>query len=78
VRIAELKVSTRHYDVREQVTSWFLLASLPNLQYISNPNAMRDLDDTWAVGLRFELATDHSWQLSARRDVAPDGPYVRR
>jgi porin len=61
---------------RAEVAPW--LSLVPNLQYISNPSAMRDLDDAWVVGLRFELATDHSWQLSARRDVAPDGPYVRR
>ncbi len=54
------------------------LALVPNLQYISNPSAMRELDDAWVVGLRFELVRDQSWQLSARRDVAPDGSYVRR
>jgi porin len=61
---------------RAEVAPW--LALVPNLQYISNPGAMSDLDDSWVVGLRFELARDHSWQFSARRDVAPDGPYVRR
>jgi porin len=61
---------------RAEVSPW--LSLVPNLQYISNPSAMRDLGDAWVVGLRFELVRDHSWQLSARRDVAPDGTYVRR
>jgi len=61
---------------RAEVSAW--LALVPNLQYISKPSAMRDLDDAWVVGLRFELVRDHSWQLSASRDAAPGGTYVRR
>ena len=61
---------------RADVAPW--LALVPNLQYIRNPSALRDLGDAWVIGLRFELARDHSWQLSARRDAAPDGSYVRR
>jgi porin len=60
---------------RAEVSPW--LALVPNLQYISNPGARVD-DDSWVVGLRFELIRDQSWQLSARRDVGPDGAYVRR
>jgi porin len=48
---------------RAQVAPW--LALVPNLQYISNPAALR-ADDAWVVGLRFELVRNHSWQL--RRD----------
>jgi hypothetical protein len=36
------------------------------------------MDDAWVVGLRFELAQEHNWQLSARRDGKADGAYARR
>lgn len=60
---------------RADLAPW--LALVPNLQYIRNPGALLN-NDAWVVGLRFELARDRSWQLSARRDAPPDGSYVRR
>jgi porin len=59
---------------RADLTAW--LALVPNLQFVSDPGAVQN--DAWVVGLRFELARERSWQLSARRDSPADGSYVRR
>jgi hypothetical protein len=48
------------------------------VQFIAAPGALRDVDDSWVVGLRFELARAHSWQLTASRDAPADGGYARR
>jgi porin len=61
---------------RADLTDW--VALVPNVQFIAAPGALRDLDDSWVVGLRFELARAHSWQLTASRDAPADGGYARR
>ena len=61
---------------RANLTGW--LALVPNLQYVADPGALRDPDDAWVVGLRFELAHEHAWQLTAQRDLPADGTYARR
>lgn len=61
---------------RADLTDW--LALVPNVQYVADPGALRDPNDAWVVGLRFELAHDHAWQVTARRDSPADGSYARR
>lgn len=61
---------------RADLTDW--LALVPNLQFVADPGALRGVDDSWVVGLRFELARAHSWQLTARREAPADGSYARR
>jgi porin len=36
------------------------LAVVPNLQFVADPGALRDPDDAWVIGLRFELEVDES------------------
>ena len=61
---------------RADLTEW--LALVPNVQYVADPGALRDPGDAWVVGLRFEVAHEHDWQLTARRDSPADGGYARR
>ncbi len=44
------------------------LALKPGVQFVQHPGADPSLADAWVVGLRFELSTDRSWKLMARRD----------
>jgi porin len=45
---------------RADLSDW--LALVPNVQYVADPGALRDVGDSWIVGLRFELAHEHSWK----------------
>jgi porin len=36
------------------------LALVPNLQFVADPGALREPDDAWVVGLRFELEVDRT------------------
>ncbi len=38
------------------------LALVPNLQFVADPGALRDPNDAWVIGLRFELAHELSWR----------------
>jgi porin len=49
-------------------TEW--LALKPGVQYVQHPGADASLSDSWIVGLRFEVSTDQSWKLMARREPA--------
>ncbi len=59
-----------------EVAPW--LALVPNVQFIADPGALRGVDDSWVVGLRFEVSQEHNWQLAARREKPADGSYARR
>jgi porin len=60
---------------RAAVTDW--LSVLPVVQYVRDPGMARAAEDAWIAGIRFEISRERSWQLSARRDVKPDGSYAR-
>jgi porin len=38
------------------------LALVPNLQFVADAGALRDPEDAWVIGLRFELAHELSWR----------------
>lgn len=61
---------------RAEYGSW--LALVPNIQFVDSPGALRDIDDSWIVGLRFELAAEHGWHLAARQGKPGDDAYARR
>ena len=61
---------------RAEVAPW--LAVVPNVQFVSAPGALQDVNDSWIVGLRFEITQDHNWQLAASREKPADGSYARR
>jgi porin len=54
------------------LTEW--LALKPGVQFVQHPGADASLADSWVLGLRFELSTDRSWKLMARRD--PRGEHA--
>jgi porin len=61
---------------RAEVAPW--LALVPNVQFIADPGALQGVDDSWVVGLRFEISQDKNWPLAASRAKPADGSYARR
>ncbi|MEW5750421.1 carbohydrate porin [Pseudomonas lactis] len=39
-------------NYRVHVTGW--LSVMPNLQYIKNPDGVREVDDAWILGLQVQ------------------------
>lgn len=62
---------------RAELAPW--IALVPNIQFVDSPGALQGIDDSWVVGLRFELAAEHGWHLAARRAGEPAADvYARR
>ena len=57
------------------ITPWLSLQ--PGVHFIQHPGADPTIGDSWVAGLRFEIAQDHSWQFSARRENKTDESYAR-
>ena len=57
------------------LTPW--LALKPGVQFVQNPGADPSVDNSWIIGLRFEIVGDHSWQVSARHGQKGDDSYAR-
>jgi len=60
---------------RAELASW--IALVPNLQFVDSPGALQGIDDSWILGLRFELAAGHGWLMAARQGKPGDDAYAR-
>jgi porin len=61
---------------RAELARWIVL--VPNIQFIDSPGALHGVDDSWVVGMRFELVAEHGWHLAARQGEPGDDIYARR
>ena len=61
---------------RAELAPW--IALVPNVQFVDSPGAVHGVDDSWVIGMRFELATEHGWHLAARQEQPGDDVYARR